>query len=143
MVAIGSIVSGVKSNFTMSDDLNSILKNNPEADFGFFDPAISIVLVLVAIAAILMLIFVVINLATDFKGSLKFLGVLIALTVLFFILYSSAEVAGTAKLSELVGKWGMSDNMSKIIGGGVKTAAFATIIALASWAVMEIINLFK
>ena len=142
-IALGTIISGVKSNYSMSDNLNDILKNNADANFDFFNPAINIVVILVIIAAAAMVLFGLFHLISDLKGSLKAIIGLALVVALFFIFSSSAEVAGTAKLSELIDKNNMSDQISKFISGGVKTAVIAAMIAFSAAVVMEIINLFK
>lgn len=142
-IALGTIISGVKSNYSMGDDLNDILKNNEEANFDFFNPAINIVVILIIVAVIAMVLFGLLHLISDPKSSIKAIIGLGLVVAFFFILTSSADVAGTAKLSELVDKNSLSDGISKMISGGVKTAVFAALIAFFAAVVMEIINLFK
>ncbi len=142
-IALGTIISGVKSNYSMGDDLNDILKNDATANFDFFNPAINIVVILVFVAVIAMILFGLVHLISDPKSSIKAIIGLGLVVALFFILTSSADVAGTAKLSELVDKNSLSDGISKMISGGVKTAVIAALIAFFAAVVMEIINLFK
>lgn len=142
-IALGTIISGVKSNYSMSENLNDVLKNNADANFDFFNPAINIVVVLVVLACLAMLLFGVVHLLSDPKGSIKAIIGLALVVGLFFILYSSAEVGGTAKLAELIDKNDLSDNVAKLISGGVKTAVIAAMIAFFAAVVMEVINLFK
>ena len=143
VIAIGSIISGVKSNYSMSDDLNSIMKNNADASFDFFNPAISIVVALVCIAFFLALISALMGLVTDPKGSMKFLIALAGMAILFVILYSGSSAEGGPRLAMLTEKFNVSDGVSKLISGGVKTTVIAIVIGMVGAVVMEIINFFK
>ena len=55
LIGIGSIISGAKKQYGLSEDLNTIMKSNPEATFDFFNPAISIVVILILVAFFLAL----------------------------------------------------------------------------------------
>ena len=143
LIAIGSIISGVKSQYNMSDDLNRIMKDNAEATFNFFNPAIYVVVILIAVAFIAAVLFGVFGLLSDPKGSLKFIIGFGLLLVLFFILYSTADVAHTGRMQMLVERFDVSQNVSKMITGGVKTAVIGIAVAFGAAVVMEIVNLFK
>jgi len=143
LVAIGSIISGVNSNYNMSDSLNDIMKSNPEATFDFFNPAITIVVVLVVVAFAAAVIFGLISLISDPKSSMKFLLGFAGVALLFFILYTTADAESTGRLAMLTEKFDVSDNVSKLITGGVKTVVFSIFAAAIAAIVMEILNLFK
>lgn len=143
LIAIGSIISGVKSNYTLSTDLVPIFKNNPDASFDFFNPAIYVVLALIAIAAFLMFFFGFAGIFTNPKGSMKGIIGFGAIVVLFFIFYATASSGMNTGLSDLLGKFDVSENVSKYISGGIKTAVWGIVIAFAAAAIMEILNLFK
>lgn len=143
LIAIGSIVGGVKSQYALSDDLNNIMKTNPEATFDFFNPAISVVIALIVIAFVAAVLFGLLGLVTDPKGSLKFLLGFGAVAILFFILYTTADGESTGRLAMLVEKFDVSENVSKLISGGVKTAVISIAVAFGAAVVMEIVNLFK
>ena len=143
LIAIGSIVSGVKSNYTMSDDLNRIMKDNADATFDFFNPAISIVMILVLLALFLAIASAVMGFFTDPKGSIKFLLALAGMAILFVILYASSSAEGGARLVMLSEKFNISDGVSKLISGGVKTTVVAILIAAVGALIMEVINFFK
>jgi len=145
LISLGSIISGIKgAGYTMSDDLNKIMKNSADANFDFFHPAISVVIFLVVAALIAAVLFGIIGLISDPKGSMKGIIGLALVAILFVILYSSADLAGSsAKIVELVEKNNISDNISKMISGGVKTAVIAALIAFFAAIIMELINLFK
>jgi len=142
-ISLGSIISGVKSKYSMSEDLNAIMKSNPEASFDFFNPAISVVMFLVIVAAAAAILFGLFSLVTDPKGSIKFLLGFAGVALLFFILYSTADAESTGRLAMLTEKFNVSDNVSKLITGGVKTVVISIGFAFIAAVVMEILNLFK
>lgn len=143
LVALGSIVAGVNDKYSMSDDLNAIMKDNPEATFDFFNPAITVVICLIAVALISAVLFGLIGLISDPKGSMKFLLGFLGLAILFFILYSTASSEHTGRLAMLTEKFNVSDNVSRLITGGVKTVVYSIAFAAIAAVVMEIRNLFK
>lgn len=143
-IALFSIVGGIKgAGYSTSDDLNAIMKNNPDASFDFFNPAISIVLVLIVIALLAWVVFSLIGLISDPKGSMKFLLGFGAVLALFFILYSTSDAESAGRIGMLVQKFDVSDNVSKLISGGVKTAVLGIGVGFIGAALLEIYNLFK
>jgi len=142
-IAIGSIYSGIKSNYSLSTDLVPIMKADPTLTFDFFNPAISIVIALVVIAAALMLLFGIFGILKNPKGSLKAIIGLAALIILFFVFYATSTSGMESGLADLLGEFDVSENVSKYISGGIKTAVWGGIIAFVAAAVMEILNLFK
>ncbi len=142
IISLGSIISGVNSKYSMSEDLNALMKSNPEATFDFFNPAISVVILLVVVAALAAVLFGLFGLLSNPKGSLKFILGFAGIAILFFILYSTAE-ADTGRLVMLTEKFDVSDNVSKLISGGVKTVVISIGFAFFAAVVMEILNLFK
>ncbi len=142
LISLGSIISGVNSKYSMSEDLNALMKSNPEATFDFFNPAISVVILLVVVAALAAVLFGIFGLISNPKGSLKFILGFAGIAILFFILYSTAE-ADTGRLTMLTEKFNVSDNVSKLITGGVKTVVISIGFAFIAAVVMEIMNLFK
>jgi len=143
IVAFGSIISGVNSQYSMSADLNEIMKTTEGATFNFFDPAIYIVIGLIVVALLTAVFFGIKGLATNPKGSMKFLLGSLGLVLLFFILYSTADVESSGKIAELSEKFNVGDVVSKFISGGVKTALIGICFAVISAIVMEVMNLFK
>ena len=140
---IGSIISGANKQYGLSEDLNTIMKSNPEATFDFFNPAITIVVLLIAVAFFLALGFFLLGFITDFKGSIKFIGGILAAGILFAILYSTSDAETTGRVAELAEKFKVSGNVSKLISGGVKTAVISILVAFGAAVVMEVLNLFK
>jgi len=150
-IGIGSIlISGLffmigmnRAGYTMSDDLNEIMKSNSEASFDFFNPGIWIVFILIAIALLSWLFFSIHGLVTDPKGSMKFLLGFAGVIVLFFIMYATSDAESTGRIGMLVQKFDVSDGISKLIGGGVKTAVLGIGVGFFAAVAMEVVNLFK
>ena len=143
IIAIGSIISGVKSKYSISEDLNYILKNNADATFDFFNPAITITVSLVIIAAIAVAIFIIVNLFMDLKGSGKILFAFLVIGLLFLIFYSTSDIETSGRIATLSEKFSVGDGASKLISGGVKTAVTSIALAFGAAVIMEIMNLFK
>jgi len=119
------------------------MKNDPTADFSFVMPAILVVVALVAIAAALMLLFGLTGILSNPKGSMKAIIGLVGLVVLFFVFYTTSTSGMETGLADLLGKFNVSEGVSKFIGGGIKTAVWGIIIAFVAAAVLELLNLFK
>ena len=143
-IAMLSIVTGIKgAGYSTSDDLNAIMKANSDVSFDFFNPAIKVVVFLILVALIAWIAFSVWTLVRDPKGSLKFLMGLGGIAVLFFIMYATSDAESTGRLAMLTQKFDVSDGVSKLISGGVKTAVLGIVVGFVGAAIMEIINLFK
>ena len=143
-IGMGSIFGGIGgAGYSTSDDLNQIMKNNPEASFDFFNPAITIVLILILIALLAWILFSLYALISDPKGSLKFLIGLAAMLIFFFILYSTSDAESTGRIGQLVQRFNVNDTVSKLISGGVKTAVFGISAGFIGAVLLEVYNLFK
>jgi hypothetical protein len=143
-IAMLSIVMGIKgAGYNTSDDLNAIMKQNPDVSFDFFNPAITVVMILILVALVSWIAFSVWTLVSDPKGSIKFLIGLGGVLVLFFIMYATSDAETTGRLGMLVQKFNVSEGVSKLISGGVKTAVLGIVVGFIGAAIMEIINLFK
>lgn len=143
-IALLSIITGIKgAGYSTSDDLNLIMKNNPEASFDFFNPAIYIVVFLIVVAALAWIVFGVFGLISNPKGSMKFIIAIVAILILVFALYSMSDSETTGKIFELIQKNNISEGISKMITAGIKATIGLALIALASMVGMEIRNAFK
>ena len=139
-----SIFSGLSSSgFDASTDLNAVLKNGGGDGFNFLNPVVALPMALIIIAFAVWVIFGLMRLIGNPKGSLVFLIGIGILVVLFLILYATSEAETTGKIAELVGKNNISENISKVISGGVKSVVTLTIIAFLGIILFEIYNLFK
>ena len=142
-IAIGSIISGVNSKYSMSEDLNYIMKNQADATFDFFNPAVVVFLGLILIAILIAVAFGIYGLVTNIKGSMKVILGLLGIIVLFTILYVTSDVETAGRLGMLTEKFEVSDTVSKLISAGIKTFMIGFVIAALSAIVMEVLNLFK
>jgi len=143
-IALLSIISGIKgAGYSLSDDLNQIMKNNADASFDFFNPAIIVVLVLIVLAAAAWIIFGLLGLVQNPKGSMKFLIALVAVCALVGILYSMSDSETTGKIYELIQKNKIAEGTSKMISAGIKTTIGLAIAALVIGVGMELRNAFK
>ena len=98
-------------------------------------------LVIVCLAAAVL--FGIYQTATNPKGALKLLIGLAVVAGLFFLLYSTSQAEGTGKIADLVEKNGISENVSKLISGGIKTTLIVVGLAAVSFVVGEVLNFFK
>ncbi len=99
---------------------------------------------LIIICAIGMIAFIFINVITNLKGNLKLLIGLVVIFALFFIMFGGAtfEAEGTL-LGDLLRDKNISSGQNGFIVGGIWTAVILTLLAFASFIVLEIVNFFK
>lgn len=140
-----TIFGGLKgAGYETSTDLVPILLDEDSTEeFNFFGPAVSIPVVLGTIGFILIGLFLIKDIVSDPKGSMKLIIGLVVLAIVFFLLYSTANLETTGKISELVQEFKVSDNQSKLITGGIKMTVGLAIATAISMIAMEIWNLFK
>lgn len=143
-IVLGSIFSGISgAGYDTSTDLNAVLKSGGGDGFNYLNLAIAIPAILIIIALLAWAVFGLMGLIGNPKGSMTFLIGFVILLVLFFILYSMSDAESTGKIAELVGKNNISENVSKMISGGVKSVMGLTIVAFFGIILFEIYNLFK
>ncbi len=144
-VVFMTIFGGLGSaGYDSGTDLVPILQDEESTQtFDFFSPAVSIPVYLIGFAAILLVFFGIKSIVTDPKGSMKLIISLAVLAIIFFALYSMSEAETTGKISELVQEFDVSDNVSKMISGGIKTTLGLAVVSAVLMVIMEIWNLFK
>lgn len=113
-------------------------KNITTFDFGLY-AAIAMVFIGLAIVVL----FSISNLFTNFKNSLGTLLGLGAILILFFVIYSMAEPAGSERISFLMQKFDVSEGLGKAISGGIWTTIIMAVLALVSIVAAEVWNAFK
>ncbi|MEL6122481.1 MAG: hypothetical protein AAFQ02_00210 [Bacteroidota bacterium] len=139
-----TVLGGLSSNgYSASDDLVAVLKNNPEQKFGFFDLGLQLTLALIVIAVVAALLFGIWQLVTNIKGSLKWLIALAVIAIVFFAIYSSADTDANSVIGPTLQEFNISDNVSKLITGGLFTTLILAGLALVSGVLLEIYNIFK
>jgi len=132
------------AGYSVGDDLNQIMKDAPEGEkpaFDFFNLGLGLTIGLIVIAFIAALIFGLWQLITSPKQSLKGILAVVAIAAIFFAFYSTG-VAEVAK-EGLLDKHGVSDNVSKLISGGIWTTLMLLGGAFAIMILSEVRNLFK
>ena len=143
-IFFGTVLSGLGSaGYSVSDDLNQIMKNNPGADFSFFDTGIFLVTALIAIALIAAVLFGLVQLISSPKSSMKGILSVVAIVAIFFVTYNMASPDSTGPIAETLQKFNVSENISKMIGGGITTTGILGGIAFLLLVVFEVFNLFK
>ncbi len=139
-----TVLGGIKgAGYSTSDDLNLILKSNPNADFSFFDTGMTLTLALIVIAVAAAVLFGIFHLITSPKGSIKIIIGVAVLGILFFALMNTSEAETTGKIGELVQRFDVGEAASKFISGGLKTTAVLSAAAVLLMFFGEIRNLFK
>ena len=144
-IFLGSVVTGFNSNaaIDMSTDLMNL---DPEVrgNINFFNPGLGATIGMIFIAAILALVvFGIINILKFPKDAMKFGIGLVVLGVIFFALYSTSTMEQTGKIGTLHERFGITEGISKLISGGLKTTVGLAIAAFAIMVIAEIRNLFK
>ncbi|MEM9886356.1 MAG: hypothetical protein AAF849_10720 [Bacteroidota bacterium] len=80
----------------------------------------------------------------DLKGALKGIIGIAALVVIFFIVYSAVDpAADSAGVMKEIKQFELTDGQSKFISAGLVTTIILSLVALATFVVFEVINLFK
>lgn len=145
-VYLFTVLSGLSgAGYSVSDDLVTVLKSNNGETFDFFDLGLKLTIGLIAIAFLAAVLFGLWQLLTNLKGSITGLIGIAVILGLFFFLYSSANTdleQGNAIVNTL-NKFDITENVSKIISGSLKTTIIMSIIAIASMFLLEIYNMFK
>lgn len=138
IIFIFSIFSGL-------EDFNAYGPKD-EARFGttIFNFGIGVTVAMVALAGIAMIIFILINTITSLTsgGAKGMIGILIAVAV-FVVCYLMATPLTDGALSEYTQKFNVSEGASRFISGAVNASVIMCLIALASFVLAEIRNLFK
>jgi len=143
-----SVFTGLDgAGYSTSDDLNQILKNAKKVEggavptFDFFNPGLMATIALGILGFAAALFFGFWQTISTPKQSLKALVGVIAIAVLFFAFYSSADPSAVNK--DLADKFDITDNISKYISGGMATSLVLLAGAFGIMVLGELRNLFK
>ena len=144
LIFIFSINSGFNNSaYSMSQDLSG-LPDSELHEIGFFDSGIAITSFMVIASFLLaFIVFGITDLIKFPKNAIKFLIGGLVLAVIFFALYSMSDVETIGKLPELHDRFDISDKVSKLISGGIKTTVGLLIISVIALVVGEIYSMFK
>ncbi len=144
-IFLGSIFSGLgSSGYSLGDDLNQIMKDNPGQTFDFFNPGLYLTAGLIGLALLLAVVFGLWQLISAPKQSMKGIIGMVVIGVAFFALYSSSSSgAEDAFMGPILDKFDVGENVSKLISGGIMTTLALGGLAFASMILAEVYNLFK
>ena len=144
IIYLATVIGGIGSaGYDMSSDLNQVLKNNPEQSFDFFNIGLQLTIALVVIAALAAVVFGLWQMISSPKNSLKGIIGVAVIALLFFALYSSADTDTASAISTTIQKFDISDNVSKLISGGILTTGILAGVSLVAMVLFEIYNIFK
>ncbi len=147
VIFLGTVIGGLgSSGYSLSDDLNQIMKNNPDQTFNFFNPGLAITLALIVIGAVVAVLFGLYQLVSAPKNSLKLIVSLAVIAVLFFALYSTSSSDFDSPIGATLMRFaetGVTENVSKVISGGLMTTLILAGIAIVGMLLFEIYNIFK
>ncbi len=143
---------------SMGFDSNTNLIDHKK-DINFFNLTLWIAIYMIFIAAIVWIVFGLINLVLNPKGSMKFLISFFVVVVLFFIFYHTATIETSGRLGEIISDpiYNVNEllrvklfgielftiNPVKFISGGLKTMLSLFGLSILSLIVSEIISFFK
>jgi len=124
-----------------TSEVVGILAGIKAFDIGFYTTYIFL-----ALATAAAIILSLINFAKNFSlNSLKSMLPVVVLIIVFFVVYSTyqpdnSDVYAVKSVRKV---FNVDNNASQIVSGGIWSAGFGLLAALASLAVMEVINIFK
>ncbi len=113
----------------------------PESEI--FLPGIYISYWMLIVAVVVALILAIYQVVSNPKGSIKALITVGVVAVAFFLLYTLADPKGTGSVAQTVESSGISDGVSKLIGGGLQLSIWMLLGSVVITILMEIWNYFK
>lgn len=138
-----SALTGISSaGYELGTDLNA-LPDDVKSEISFFNPGLGLARAMVYACFGLAVVFGLFNFAKFPKASIKAAAALLAIVILFFILYSTSSMEETGKLAMLHDKFDVSEGTSKFISGGLKTTVIMALGAFIIMILAEIRNIFK
>ena len=140
VIFLGTVLSGVGEFSAMAEE-----QQDQTTIFNF---GLTGAIFLAVIAALSMLGFGLLQIASDFKGSLKGIIGFGFLLAVFFVTYSMASGEATPYIQGAINKFEaggavFTSNNLKFISGGISTAVALVAIAAVAFVFAEIRNLFK
>ena len=131
---LGSVFSGLDT-FTNAE-------KEAQYEMTLFNFGLSATIALIAICAILALLFGIYQIATNPKGSLKGLIGIAAIIAIFFIGQSMAGADGPA-VAKAVETFDVTPAQSAYISGGIITTLALVGLAVLAFVISEVSNFFK
>ena len=144
-ITLISVVTGIDgAGYEVGTDFNKMMKTEGNTEtFDFFNLVAYIPPILVFLIIGIMILFGILQLVKNPKGSMKILIGLAIVAVLAFIFYSSSESESAGKVGFLLDKFEVGNTASKAISAGIKTVLTLLGGAVFLMIASEIRNLFK
>ena len=140
LLFVGTVLAGLSSSgYDTSTDLMQVDYKN----FNGFNVGFIFTFILGFFAILFMLIGVILDLIQNRKTSLKMVIGIIALIVVFIVLYSTATYDVGGKWDALNAEFGVAEKSSKFISAGIWTCGILLVISVLSIVVSEVKNFFK
>ena len=144
VVYLATVISGLgSSGYSLSDDLNQIMKNNPDQQFSFFNIGLGLTVLMIILCFVFALLFGIWQLISNPKGSIKAIISLVAIAAVFFAMYTISDSDAASAISVTLQKFNVTENISKLISGGLWSTIILAALALGAMVVFEVYNLFK
>jgi len=118
-------------------------KQSSSDEGNIFMAGIYLSVVLLVVATLVAVLLSIWQVVSNPKASMKALISFGIVLVLFFVLYSMANAKGDGSLAITIERFGISDNISKIVSGGIQLSVLLLIGSFIITIVMEIWNFFK
>lgn len=141
VIVLASIMTSSNKGLLDMDD--AAKRSGEIASTGILDASTSITMILLIVAVAAVLIFGLLQLVTNIKGSLTWIVAIIAVFGIFMIFKSTSMHESAGGIVETMKKFDVSENLSKGISGSIKLTGLLFILAIGSMLVMELLNLFK
>ncbi len=135
VVFFASVFSGV-------DSFNALTKED-RGTTTIFNNGLYLTLVLLVICAAAAVLFGIWHMVTNPKGAIKAIIALAILLVLFFALYSTSTPETSGVVANAVEKFNLTDGQSQFISAALKSTLILGALAVLSFVVSEVTNLFK
>lgn len=148
-MGVGSLITVLFLIFSFSGlssagyDAGADLLAGDYKNLGAFNFGLNATYFLFAVAAILMIGGVIYDLILSRKTSFKMILGIIALIIIFVILYSISKFETDGKWASLNNEFGIVEYSSKLVSAGIWTCVILMILAILSIAVSEVRNFFK
>ena len=126
----------------------SVMEKEQQAQTSIFDTGLYGAIILTIVAAFAMLAFGIIQVASDFKGSIKGILGFAVLLIIFFVAYSTADTEPSAYIQGSINKFEQggavfTDNNMRFISGGITTTLILIVVAAVAFIISEVSNFFK
>jgi len=141
IIVVMSITTNSNKHLLDSPDAAKIAPDI--ANTGILNTGISVTTALLVLALAAVVIFGIINLASSWKSSLKFIVGFAVLAIMFFVLKGSAEHETVGTLVETMKTFNIDEGLSKGISAAIKGTVAMAVVAVGSMIVFEILNMFK